>query len=108
MPVHTSPADADILSVMPASSCYTVVYDLSDDRERYRVDKVLKGWGFRVQKSVFECRLSRRERIRLAGLLEGLQLKSGTVRIYRVLGEGAIRIGAITEEDVGRAVVFVF
>ncbi|MBU0567270.1 CRISPR-associated endonuclease Cas2 [bacterium] len=41
---------------------YAIVYDISSDSERARVDKTLKGFGFRVQKSVFECRLNRRGR----------------------------------------------
>ncbi len=32
-----------------------VCFDIVDDRVRYRVVKTLKGYGVRVQKSVFEC-----------------------------------------------------
>jgi CRISPR-associated protein Cas2 len=38
---------------------YVVVYDISGDKERRRIDKVLKGFGTRAQKSVFECRLNK-------------------------------------------------
>ncbi|MCF8028392.1 MAG: CRISPR-associated endonuclease Cas2 [Desulfobacteraceae bacterium] len=34
---------------------YLVCFDIVDDRKRYRVVKALKGFGVRVQKSVFEC-----------------------------------------------------
>jgi CRISPR-associated protein Cas2 len=34
---------------------YIICYDISDNRDRYRVVKSLKGFGTRVQKSVFEC-----------------------------------------------------
>ncbi len=34
---------------------YIICYDISDNRIRYRVVKALKGYGTRVQKSVFEC-----------------------------------------------------
>jgi len=34
---------------------YVVCFDIVDDRIRYRVVKVLKAYGYRVQKSVFEC-----------------------------------------------------
>jgi CRISPR-associated protein Cas2 len=34
---------------------YIVCYDISDNRVRYRVVKALKGFGVRIQKSVFEC-----------------------------------------------------
>ena len=32
-----------------------VCFDIVDNRTRYRVAKTLKGYGVRVQKSVFEC-----------------------------------------------------
>jgi CRISPR-associated protein Cas2 len=35
-----------------------VSYDIPDNKRRSRVAKVLEGYGYRVQKSVFECELS--------------------------------------------------
>jgi CRISPR-associated protein Cas2 len=35
-----------------------VCYDIPDDKRRTRVGKVLEGFGYRVQKSVFECEVS--------------------------------------------------
>ena len=32
-----------------------VCFDIVDDRDRYRTVKILKSYGVRVQKSVFEC-----------------------------------------------------
>ncbi len=69
---------------MKGASDYAVVYDITSDRERRRVDKVLKGYGFRVQKSVFECRLKRGDRDRLVRELEALGLKTGFVKVYRL------------------------
>ncbi len=34
---------------------YLVCFDIVDDRVRYRTVKILKKYGMRVQKSVFEC-----------------------------------------------------
>lgn len=45
---------------MSSVSDYAVVYDIASDAERSRVDKTLKSFGFRVQKSVFECRLTKK------------------------------------------------
>ncbi len=63
---------------------YAVVYDISDDKERRLVDKALKGFGFRIQKSVFECRLNRRAKNELIGKLERLEVKTGFIRLYRL------------------------
>jgi CRISPR-associated protein Cas2 len=35
-----------------------VCYDIPDDRRRTRIGKTLEGFGYRVQKSVFECEVS--------------------------------------------------
>ncbi|MGB9861547.1 MAG: CRISPR-associated endonuclease Cas2 [Candidatus Bipolaricaulaceae bacterium] len=47
-----------------------VAYDISDDRRRERVAKILEGYGERVQYSVFECRLDRMQYLRLRHKLE--------------------------------------
>lgn len=64
-------------------SLYVVAYDIADDRERSRVDRVLTGFGFRAQKSVFECRMSRRTRERLRAALAALDLRTGYVLAWR-------------------------
>lgn len=76
---------------------FAVVYDITSDKERRRVDKLLKGFGFRVQKSVFECRLNRKGREDLILKLQRLEIKTGFVKVYRlefsskkdVIGDGS-------------------
>lgn len=63
---------------------YAVVYDISSDGERARVDKLLKGFGFRIQKSVFECRLNKRGKDDLIAKLRKLDVKTGFVKVYRL------------------------
>ena len=40
---------------------YVISYDIPDDGRRNRLAKVLKGFGTRVQYSVFEAHLNRRQ-----------------------------------------------
>jgi len=63
---------------------YAVVYDISSNKERRKVDKILKGFGFRVQKSVFECLLNKRGRTELIEKLEELEIKTGFIKIYQL------------------------
>lgn len=63
---------------------YAVVYDIISDAERARVHRALKGFGFRVQKSVFECRMGRRERDELLKKLKALDIKTGFIKVYRL------------------------
>lgn len=74
---------------MKAAPEFAVVYDLSDDGERLRVSRLLLGYGFRAQKSVFECRLSRGGYRSLVAALHALKLKSGSVKMYRVYSGAA-------------------
>ena len=86
---------------MPKSRRYIIVYDISDDRERARVSKILCGYGDRVQESVFECRLSVSMRERLRKQLEALELKTGFILVYRVYDKSKrIAIGNIPDDMV--------
>ena len=69
---------------MKAFADYAVVYDITCDRERSKVDKTLQSFGFRVQKSVFECRLNRKERDELIEKLGKLEIKTGFIKVYRL------------------------
>lgn len=74
---------------------YVLIYDLSDDRERRRVAGLLQGYGFRVQWSAFECRLTRADRQRLLQRLQAMELRTGDIRIYRLYdGARHITIGS--------------
>ncbi len=55
---------------------YLVSYDIPDDRRRTRIFKLLRGWGERVQYSVFCCQLNPRERLRLVDELKSRMLQS--------------------------------
>jgi len=69
---------------MKGVSDYVLVYDITSDRERRKVDKVLRSYGFRVQKSVFECRMTKRSKDELLEKLRKLDVKSGFIKVYRL------------------------
>jgi len=68
---------------MPRHADYIAAYDVTENKERERVAKVLEGFGFRVQRSVFELRLTRRQQEELLAKLLELNLKSGFISLYR-------------------------
>lgn len=68
---------------------HTLCYDISNARERRRVDKLLKGYGVRAQKSVFECHLTPSQRQSLLSALQELALQTGQVRMYRVYADSS-------------------
>lgn len=81
---------------------YVVTYDISDDRRRTKVAKILEDFGDRVQYSVFEMELARAEQ--LADLRQRLEAvidpRVDGVRIYflcqgcrakiAILGQGEV------------------
>lgn len=69
---------------MKKANEFVVIYDITSDKERAKVDHLLKGYGFRIQKSVFQCRLTRAWQKELVDKLENLEIKTGFVRIYRL------------------------
>lgn len=62
---------------------WLVCYDIADARRLRRVARVMQGVGERVQRSVFECRLSERERLSLEKRVRALlHPQADTVRFY--------------------------
>jgi CRISPR-associated protein Cas2 len=71
-----------------------VAFDISSNRRRARVVKVLRSVAVRVQKSVFEAEhLDEREYLRLRSKLEGLiDATTDSLRYYRLCGACRERI----------------
>ncbi len=63
---------------------YLVCFDIVDNPVRYRVVKILKGYGVRVQKSVFECpNLTEHRFLKMKSALEGvMDHLEDTIRYY--------------------------
>lgn len=68
-----------------------VSYDISDDRKRTKVMKILRDYGSHVQYSVFECRLNKHQINQLKKLLKSTIELTDSVRIYY-----------LCKDDVGR------
>lgn len=66
---------------------YLVCYDVVNDTRRNRIAKLLKGYGLRVQKSVFECLLNE-EQLQLVRqrLDRYLKPEEDQVRFYPMSG----------------------
>lgn len=82
-----------------------VCYDIVEDRKRLQVAKVMKSYGERVQKSVFECRIDDRLYLRMKGAVEKLiDWEEDSVRYY-VLCRGCVNrvevsgLGVVQEDE---------
>ena len=82
-----------------------ISYDVVDDKKRLKLMKLLKDYGSRVQKSVFECNLSPKtyEQIK-AGVEEIINKRKDRVRYYQICKGCIDKIeisgwGEVTEEE---------
>ena len=72
---------------------YVISYDIPDDRRRNQLAKLLKGFGTRVQYSVFEAHLNKRQYEELKVAVERLiEPSKDSVRYYALCSACADRI----------------
>lgn len=55
-----------------ARAAYIVCYDVADDRRRTQIYETCRGYGERIQYSVFRCHLSPTERVQMEARLREL------------------------------------
>ena len=80
---------------------YVISYDIPDDRRRSQLAKVLKGFGNRVQYSVFEAHLNKRQYEELKRAVERLiEPSEDSVRYYALCSACADRIEVPAVGDV--------
>ena len=86
---------------MKSGSLYISVYDITKDRERYRLSKILEAYGVRIQRSAFELRLTRSQRDTMLKQIHALNLRTGWVVLYRI-DEAATRhsSGILPQDDI--------
>lgn len=83
----------------PARTLYVIAYDISDDRRRARVHKVLSGFGKWTQYSVFECFLSEKERVMLMEKLGNvLKAEEDSVRFYPLCAACVAKVETVGSE----------
>ena len=64
---------------------FLVSFDISKDKIRYRVVKVLLKFGTRVQKSVFECLLNDKQYLEMKSALDKLiERDTDSIRYYHL------------------------
>ena len=64
------------------SQLWMIAYDISDHKIRRQVSNHLQDYGLRVQYSVFECRLKKKQLQQLRQTLSELIETSDTIRWY--------------------------
>lgn len=80
---------------------YVISYDISEDRRRNKIAKLLEGYGRRVQYSVFECRICEKNMKVLYEALQDLtkDMQDGSIYIYHICGTCEKKSVIIGEEN---------
>lgn len=92
------------MALRPDRWRYVVAYDVSSDARRARIERICKGYGRRVQYSVFECLLDELGRDQLERrLVELLDLDTDRLAIYHVDENRTARFGGPPEVGPPRA-----
>ena len=83
---------------------YIVLYDISDDRKRNRVSKIILDFGSRVQYSVFECNLDDDLLKKMTSRISKVVSEDDSIRIYALCAKckASVKIfgsGKLTEDE---------
>ncbi len=69
-----------------------VIYDISDNKQRTRMVKLLESFGIRVQRSAFEAWLDKKSYTKLCTMITDLVEPDDHVKIYRLSGASETRV----------------
>ena len=80
---------------------YVVSYDISSDRMRRKVSKIMEDYGKRVQYSVFECNLDNKRLKQLYKKLVNVtgDMQEGSIKFYPLCASCSEQIMTIGIED---------
>jgi len=88
-----------------------ICYDIANDRRRYRIERAISDYGYRVQKSVFEAHISERALVELREKLCSLMSPAEDTIRYYTLCKNCINaveadgIGIAPDEDEEHTIV---
>ena len=77
-----------------------IIYDITDNKKRLKLSKLLLGYGFRIQKSAFEAMITKRKYKELLERLPAYTSSEDSIREYKIIGKGQVMsFGKRTEEE---------
>lgn len=69
-----------------------IIYDIIDNKRRLKLSKYLSGYGFRVQKSSFEAKLTKSKYEKMLSEIGRYADKTDSIRIYKIVGRGQVTV----------------
>jgi len=91
-----------------STTFYVVAYDISNDRRRTKVHKILSGFGRWTQFSLFECHLTEKEHLTLQAKLDKvLDEAQDRVRFYALCEACLKKVDTVGMERPGEEQVYI-
>lgn len=77
-----------------------IIYDITDNKKRLKLSKLLLGYGFRIQKSAFEATITKKKYQELLDKLPAFISEEDSIRVYKIIGRGqVVSFGKETETE---------
>lgn len=73
-------------------SLYLIIYDISENKHRLKISKLLESYGTRIQKSSFEAWLTKKKFEGLLTALRKIIYTTDNIRIYKLHGYNEVTI----------------
>lgn len=70
--------------------CALIIYDIVDNHKRQKFAKFLQGYGYRVQKSAFEIRVSEHTFYKFLEKLPCFAAGEDSIKLYKMNGNGRV------------------
>jgi CRISPR-associated protein Cas2 len=67
-----------------------IIYDITDNKTRLKLSKMLLGYGFRIQKSAFEAVIPKRKYRELLERLPAYVTATDSIKVYKIIGKGQV------------------
>lgn len=76
--------------VKNSEKTFLCIYDISDEKRRRKIAKLMEGYGKRIQYSAFECYVSKSKYASLVKQIPKLICEEDSVRIYPMFADKEI------------------
>ena len=67
-----------------------IIYDITEDKPRIKLSKLLSSYGVRVQKSAFEASLNKKQYEKLIFELERYVGREDSIRVYKLYDDSEV------------------
>lgn len=67
-----------------------IIYDITENKTRLKLSKLLPGYGFRIQKSAFEAVMTKKKYKELLEKLPAYTSSLDSIRVYKIIGKGQV------------------